>query len=349
MSDNTTTPRRLYSKSSAFYIDTKRDFFDANDSLLTKASRQNELYNHQPPRTLCKICGQQLPIDSDFVSHQVRYIFCTNCGHLNGANIDTESFVKDVYIEADGEDYAKHYLDNNFATRANQIYVPKLDFLCSSLPANVHLRLLDIGCGCGYFVYSALLKGFEAKGVDINKTMIDFGNEQISCLLKRKPLIHFAESDFFDSIANSDASVISAIGVVEHLRDPAAFFDAFHRSSTQYLFYSVPMFSLSVMLENVFPNIYPRQLSGDHTHLFTEQSLDWLHENRKLIAVAEWRFGTDVMDLYRAMRVEMTTNGASAKMLSFLNDGLGKNVDQLQAIFDVGHFCSEINCLVKKR
>lgn len=345
----TSVPRRVYSKSSGFYIDTKSDFFDANDSLLINAERQNESYIQQPTRTKCKICNQEISTESDFLSHQVRYVFCDNCGHLNGVHEETKSFIETLYIQADGEDYAKNYLDANFANRTDLIYAPKLEFLCSSLPANTQIKLLDVGCGAGYFVYAALLKGLDAKGLDINQTMINFGNQQISHLLKQSPLSHSTESDFYESIANSDASVISAIGVIEHLLDPIAFFEAFQRSGAQYLFYSVPMFSFSVMLENVFTNIFPRQLSGGHTHLFTEQSIAWLHENRKLNVLAEWRFGTDIMDLYRSMRVELTKKRASPKLISFLNEGLGRNIDQLQAVFDTKHFCSEIHCLAVKR
>jgi hypothetical protein len=178
--------------------------------------------------------------------------------------------------------------------------------------------------------------------------MIEFGNHQISLIRNQNPLSHILESDFFKSIASTDATVISAIGVIEHLREPSAFFDAFHQSNAQYLFYSVPMFSLSSMLENIFSDIFPRQLSGGHTHLFTEQSIEWLHENRQLSSVAEWRFGTDVMDLYRSIRVEMKRKGASHKLISLLNKGLGKNIDNLQVVLDEQHFCSEIHCLVSK-
>jgi SAM-dependent methyltransferase len=343
------SPYRAYSKSTEFYIDTKRDFFDGNDFLLAKAERQNELYTQQLPRTKCKICTQDLPKDCDFLSHQVRYFFCDNCGHLNGAHEDTKSFVENLYILADGGDYAKNYVDAHFAHRMETIYLPKFDFLSANLPSDVELKLLDVGCGAGYFVYAALTRGVYAKGLDVSQTMIEFGNQQISRLRSQSPLNHSTEYDFFNSIANSDATVISAIGVIEHLRDPLVFFEAFHQSSAQYLFYSVPMFSFSVLLENIFPNVFPRQLSGGHTHLFTEQSIDWLHEKEKVISLAEWRFGTDMMDLYRSMRVELDKKSAGPKLLSFLNEGLGKNIDQLQAVFDTKHFCSEIHCLVVKR
>jgi len=345
----TCAPHRVYSKSTDFYVNTKSDFFDSNDNLLIKSERQNEFYNQQPPRVQCKICNQALSAGSDFLSHQVRYIFCDNCGHLNGAHEDTKLFVDNLYIQDDGADYAKSYVDTNFANRAELIYVPKLNFLSAHLPADTQLKLLDVGCGAGYFVYAALLKGFDARGLDVNQTMIDFGNQQISHLQKQSPLIHATESDFFELISNSDATVISAIGVIEHLRDPNAFIEAFHRSGAQYLFYSVPMFSFSVMVEQIFSTVYPRQLSGDHTHLFTEQSINWLHQNRKLNVLAEWRFGTDMMDLYRSMLVDITQKGASPKLASFLNEGLGKNIDELQSVLDRNHFCSEIHCLVAKR
>jgi len=346
---NKITPHKIYSKSTGFYFDTKGEFFSANDSLLANAERQNNLYTQQPSRTKCKICSETLPGSCDFESHNVPYVFCNDCGHLNGMYEDTQSFVENLYVQLDGKDYAKNYMDPNFVQRTELIYQPKFDFLCANIPVSAGIKLLDVGCGSGYFVYAALLKDIDAKGIDVNQTMIDFGNHQISLMRNESPLSHTVESDFFQTIVKTDASVISAIGVIEHLREPSVFFDAFQQSKAKYLFYSVPMFSFSSILENIFKNIFPRQLSGGHTHLFTEQSIKWLHEFRQFDSVAEWRFGTDVMDLYRSLRVELEKGGASNKMISLLYEGLGKNIDNLQAVFDERHFCSEIHCLVVKR
>ncbi len=300
---------RKYSKSTGFYFDTKSDFFNANDKLLGDAERQNKLYTEQPRRTKCKICHATLSDSCDFNQHGVPYVFCDNCEHLNGMHEDTKKFVDNLYTEADGKDYAKNYMDPHFVQRAELIYQPKFDFLRENFPSDTEFKLLDVGCGSGYFVYVALSNGVDAKGVDVNQTMVKFGNDQISLLQNENPLIHTFESDFLKSIVSTDADVISAIGVIEHLRDPSSFFEAFHQSKAQYLFYSVPMFSPSVMFENVFKNIFPRQLSGGHTHLFTESSIKWLHEAMRFDSVAEWRFGTDVMDLYRSIRVEMERGG----------------------------------------
>jgi SAM-dependent methyltransferase len=348
MTTKISTPRRIYSKSSSFYVGAKSELFDHNDALVAENAKQADLYNRQPARTQCKICNQKLSGVQDFTSHGIQYVFCSACGHLNGMHADTESFARDLYIEAWGANYARDYLDPNFVARADQIYAPKLEFLRSSLPAVTQIRLLDVGCGSGYLVYAALRNGIQCTGLDVNRTMVDFGNDQIAHLLNARPLAFYGESDFLESMVHTDANVVSAIGVIEHLREPAAFFDAFRRSKARYLFYSVPMFSFSVLVEAVFQRVFPRQLSGGHTHLFTEKSIAWMHVEQKLNALAEWRFGTDVMDLFRSMRVELEKCGASQKVLSLLDEEIGGDVDALQEVLDARHFCSEIHCVVEK-
>jgi 2-polyprenyl-3-methyl-5-hydroxy-6-metoxy-1,4-benzoquinol methylase len=336
-----------YSKSSAFYLGTKADFFSANDELLHKALRQNQRYATQPRRSRCKICDSTLPEAVDFHSHGVDYIFCSQCSHLNGGFEDTQEFVEELYISGAGSDYSHNYIDGSFTRRAADIYAPKADFLIGSITPGEH-EILDVGCGSGYFVYAALQRGLRATGVDVSKTMVDFGNRQIAHHLNSSPLSSVSEQGFYDAITGSAADVISAIGVIEHLRQPHKFFDAFRQSRARYLYYSVPMFSLSVALENIFKDVFPRQLSGGHTHLFTEPSIQKMHDILGVKSVAEWRFGTDVMDLYRHTLTSLKKNHASQKMMDYLGAGLGKQVDAIQSVFDQNHFCSEIHCVAAK-
>lgn len=342
-------PFKKYSKPSAFYLQTKSDFFSNNDELLAKSDRQAELYSKQPRRAVCKLCETPLSGRPDLNSHGVIYAFCTNCGHLNGLFEDTKNFVEELYMSEAGKEYSRNYIDDNFQARAEQIYLPKLDFLTANLPAHENLKILDIGCGGGYFVYSGLSKGLNISGIDVGEDLIAHGNKQIEHLLGKRPLKQAFELDFFEAISSSDADVISAIGVLEHLRTPLEFLRAFEKSNARYLFFSVPMFSLSVLLENAFNDVFPRQLSGGHTHLFSETSIQWLYANHNLVPVAEWRFGTDVMDLYRSLKVSMKKNGATATVDALLGAAFPKIIDSLQGVLDQGHFCSEIHVLVSKK
>ena len=336
-----------YSKSSAFYLNTKKDFFTANNELLKKSLSQNQLYISQPSRDLCKICHTPLPEKTDIHQHNVDYVFCEECSHLNGRFDDTKSFIEKLYISEDGNEYSKNYIDENFLQRTTDIYIPKVDFLISSLPPKKY-EILDVGCGSGYFVCASLLRNLAATGLDVSKTMVDFGNTQINHQLNKSPLKHESEEGFFESIVNSNADVISTIGVIEHLREPHKFFAAFQKSKAKYLYYSVPMFSFSVALENVFKNVFPRQLSGGHTHLFTESSIKKMNELIGVKSIAEWRFGTDAMDLYRHLLTNLQANQSSQKMIDFLYDGFGKKIDDIQSIFDKNHFCSEIHLIAAK-
>lgn len=340
-------PCLKYSKSSAFYLNTKKDFFTANDELLNNALKQNQLYTSQPNRVFCKVCQARLPLTTDFHSHNVDYVFCENCSHLNGRFDDTKSFFENLYTSKDGGYNSIGYKDKNFLQRTTDIYIPKVDFLVSSLPPKKY-EVLDVGCGSGYFVCASLLRNLSATGLDVSKVMVDHGNNQITHHLKKTPLTHTSEEGFYDSIVNSNADVISAIGVIEHLREPHKFFTAFQNSKAEYLYYSVPMFSFSVVLENVFKNVFPRQLSADHTHLFTETSIKKMNETMGVKSIAEWRFGTDAMDLFRHLLTNLQANKCSEKMIDFVYDGFGKKIDDIQSILDENRFCSEIHLIASK-
>jgi SAM-dependent methyltransferase len=335
-----------YSKSSAFYQNTKKSFFSDNDALLARASRQNRLYASQPLRTHCKLCQAPLPA-TDFTSHGIGYTFCTSCSHLNGNHQDTSAFVEQLYIADAGREYSDNYIDDNFVQRTQDIYVPKIEFLLESVPPGPH-RLLDVGCGAGYLVYAGLLRGLSASGIDVAHAMIDFGNRQIAHFADSSPLRYVDERAFYESIVTCKADIISAIGVIEHLREPHEFFKAFAASRASHLYYSVPMFSFSVILENVFPEVFPRHLSGGHTHLFTEDSLRRMNSLIGVQPVAEWRFGTDFTDLYRSVLISLGKNGVSQRLIRNFEGGFGASIDELQAVLDGKHFCSEIHCVTRK-
>ena len=339
--------KKKYSKSSSFYLKTKRDFFDNNKKLLKKMLEHNLLYASQPKRRECKLCKSILPNKVDFHSHKIDYVFCSECNHLNGIYEDTKTFVKKLYVDDEGVDYANNYIDKNYIKRTKDIYLPKVDFLMSSIP-DKKLNILDIGCGLGYFVMATLLRKISVHGIDVSKTMIKYGNNQIAHLTNKKPLSYVSENAFTEEIKKSKANIISAIGVIEHLREPHKFFDAFKKSNSNYLYYSVPMFSFSVILENIFKNVFPRQLSGGHTHLFTEKSLKKLNQLSGVKPISEWRFGTDAMDFFRDLTIELKINSASQRMIDYVYEGYGKRIDEIQSIFDKNHFCSEIHVVAEK-
>ena len=340
--------KKKYSKSSKFYLSSKKDIFSSNDSLLKKAVIQNESYAKQPTRTKCKICLTELHCDVDFSSHGVNYSFCKNCGHLNGLQDDTEDFVNELYLADSGKKYAENYLDEKYLERVQDVYLPKLDFLLDVLPQKPS-KILDVGCGSGYFVFASRMRNVLVEGLDVSETMVEFGNAQIRHHFDVDPLKLVKEGDFYDAVKTTDADIISALGVIEHLREPHQFLKAFNESDAKYLYYSVPMFSFSVILENVFPNVFPRHLHGGHTHLFTEESISKMNSLISVSSIGEWRFGTDVMDLYRHLLINLKLNNVSQTMLDKLDFSIGSRIDDIQNVLDINHACSEIHLVAQKQ
>ncbi len=341
--------KKKYSKSSSFYLGVKKDFFDSNQKMLSKANKQNKFYKTQIKRKKCKICLSNLGSSIDFKNHHIEYIFCKDCNHLNGAYEDTKEFVKKMYIEEKGVNYSRNYIDGNFKRRAEEIYLPKVEFLVKNLPSK-NYNILDIGCGGGHFVFAGLMLNCNISGVDVNEKLIKFGNDQIYNNLKIKNKLSCKnEDEMFDIVRNSEAKTLSAIGVIEHLRHPHKLFDAFRESKIEFFYYSVPMFSLSVLLENSFKKVFPRQLHGGHTHLFTEESLIRMNKIIGVEPIAEWRFGTDAMDFYRSLVITMCSNKVSNTTKDYFSYKFLKVLDKFQSLLDKNHFCSEIHLLGSKK
>ena len=89
--------------------------------------------------------------------------------------------------------------------------------------------------------------------------------------------------------------------MLEHVSSVQAVLEAYKSSRIKYLYISVPIFSLTSFIENAFQNIYPRHLSGGHTHLFTKNSLNFIKKKYNLSIAGEWWFGNDFVDLYRVI------------------------------------------------
>jgi SAM-dependent methyltransferase len=347
MTDCNEKPLRKYSKPSGFYFEARVAYFVENAKLLQKALDANAIYASQSRRKRCKICAVALPRVGGFSSHKVSYVTCSACGHLNGRHDDGVEFWDAMYISG-GMDIAEQYVSSSFEDRVRDIYLPKVDFLIEALPNGVTPVLLDIGCGAGFLVDAALQRGVEARGIDVNASMLQFGNDEIDRRRGVRPLECVSGVDFADRILTSEASVLSAIGVIEHLSDLNAFWHAFRSSRFEYLYFSVPMFSLSTVVEHVFPEVAPRNLQSDHTHLFSESSLEHMYELLGVKPVAEWRFGTDIMDLFRSLTCAVAAS-KSHDLRADLVARLAPRIDELQAVLDKAHYCSEIHVLARRR
>ena len=344
-----------YGKPSADLNIIKDSFVSDNNNHLKDAHNINKNYILQPRRTKCKVCNHALGLETDFASHGVEYIICDKCSHLNGAFEDTAEFSTNLYSNDSGKNYSSNYL-NDYNLRVKNIYKPKVDFLLKVLGQindQQSIDLVDYGCGAGHFVNACLRNNINALGLDISKDLINLAI-QMNQLEQYPQRGCFAvvenENKLLSHLRSSSSKISSFIGVIEHLRNPNDFFQAFVDSSSKYLYISIPLFSLSVFLEHSFQTVYPRHLSGGHTHLFTYESIKYLLTKHGLKKVAAWNFGADIVDLKRSISVIMSQNNASKKALQLFNSKIldSEIVDKLQLVLDSAQLNSEVHLIISK-
>lgn len=334
-------------------LDLKSGFFDANDALRENLLRINSVYAAQPLRENCKICNNLLPVSGGFAKQGVAYVICPCCGHLNGCHEDTDAFCVAVYSDNGGVAYGKNYTNADaeaYHSRVREIYEPKARFLADALTEHVFpasLRFADLGAGSGYFVSALQECGFESvMGYEVSESQINFARQ----MNPRVKMTAHQLDDICGLAGNIEADVVSMIGVLEHLREPRAVLDAICTNpNVQYLYISVPLFSPSVVFEALFPEVMPRQLAGGHTHLFSEASLEYMAKEFGLESVAEWWFGTDMMDLFRSVIVQIKKTPDMSGLQDFATQSLLASLDELQMVFDRKHLSSEVHMVYKVR
>lgn len=343
---------KIYGKPSAEIINLKKSFFEMNSQKLEEAIAHATAYKNQILRKNCKICNKKLPSPS-FTKLGVNFTFCDSCGHLCGLNEDTHEYNKIIYSKNDGAEYAKNYYEedkDSYNKRVDLIYSPKAKFLATALQENRQnisdMNIIDLGAGSGYFVSALLKQGVShIKGYEISPFQVRYANEMLG-----KKLLICNQPDELDAIIlNSEVDIVSLIGVMEHLQDPVSILKSIKENiSINYVFFCVPMFSLSVFLEIAFSqSVMPRHLTGGHTHLFTNSSLKYLEDRFEFKRESEWWFGSDIMDLYRSIFIHQESQDEKKSMLDRWKDYFHDEIDQLQLILDKKHKSSQVHILWK--
>lgn len=346
----------LFGKSFKDILDLKTSFFDENEDLLKKGIEYARLYISQPYRNKCKICEAILPTSPSFIKHDVPYVICKKCTHLNGMHEDTDSYCKAVYTSDGGNEYAKNYSSKDvraYNLRRDKIYVPKAEFLKNAInkwegrggDPSLFLKYADIGAGSGYFVSAMNELGFKnISGFEISNAQIEIGK-------KISPTIDLNKIDINDTISIcSDISVdvLTFIGVFEHLQYPRDILKTIKDNrNVKYLYLTLPMFSPSVFFEIAFPNIFPRHLSIGHTHLFTDESISYLESEFDLERIGAWWFGTDMMDYYRSIMIIVNNCNENDKMTAFWSEIFSELVDEMQLAIDKQRKSSQVHIVFK--
>jgi len=325
-----------------------------NDALVEGDKGINAAYKRQEKRKSCMNCNSKIE-KIDFYKQDIPYSICTNCGHLNGLFKDSDEFCEIAYQGVGAEDFKKTYQESDFIRfneRVKTVYQPKAKFLIDSLKndhdsKNLSFSFCDVGAGLGYFLSALDIEGEKnISGYEVSIDSVNFANSA----LKKDIVKYYDIKNTLKTINSIDSEVVSMIGVLEHLQSPFEVLQSIsNNNSVEYLFLSIPTFGPSVFFEILSPNTYHRQLSRDHTHLYTNESIDWICNEIGFERVSEWWFGQDTLDLYRHTLVHaIKENKLSEFGAKKFKEMFWQAIDPMQLALDKNKLSSEIHILLKK-
>ena len=122
----------------------------------------------------------------------------------------------------------------------------------------------------------------------------------------------------------------------------------FKHSKSKYLYLSLPLFSFSTFLEHAFQNIYPRQLGGAHTHLYTKKSIKYFVKKYRFKIIGQWWFGQDFIDLKRSLLNSFKDKETSKEFFNSFEDLFCNQIDEFQKVLDKNFISSEVHIVLRK-
>ena len=243
---------------------------------------------------------------------------CNSCGAIS-PNIDmsaNQSYIESVY---DNEEYRKKFMretHDQFAYRKKQYGVERYQYSCERLQLSQDARVLDLGCGAGYYLSVLADKGIEYKGLEVAEHLVEY------CQVNHK--LNVAPTRLEDEPADY-YNLITMFDVLEHLSDPVYLLSTVKdklKKGGYCIAYTPNIHSLGWELMGSKQN---GLLPFEHLCFFNLQSFSYLARESELKIYSIETYGLDLMDYLLMKECEDDIN--------YL-DSLGDMVKLLQAVLD---------------
>ena len=153
----------------------------------------------------CIICGQS-DYKTVFKEFEIDILKCKNCGHIFSSYEAVQNY--SGYFEKEIEEKDHFWW--------NEAHKRMYDDFCEKFITGKSGKLLDVGCGLGYFVkYASDFPGWEIFGYEISEPAVRFAENNLK--LKNVFCGRVEESKF----PAKHFDIITLWDVIEHIPDPA--------------------------------------------------------------------------------------------------------------------------------
>jgi 2-polyprenyl-3-methyl-5-hydroxy-6-metoxy-1,4-benzoquinol methylase/rubredoxin len=177
-----------------------------------------------PEGRVCPNCARKEHVLKFYVS-PFRVVECSNCSLVYLHNPPSEDILYEGYHDIEPPDPAQ-YRENSTTGSLRELFAinqQRIKVLKALRPDG---RLLDVGCGRGYFLKTAGENGYRPYGIDISETAVQYAKESFGVEAVKQDAHELLLSDQrFD--------VITAWHVLEHFLDPLKVLNMFRQLLTK--------------------------------------------------------------------------------------------------------------------
>jgi len=257
---------------------------------------------------------------------------CSVCEAVSpNIEISEGEYISSVYGV---DDYRKKFMRETHAQyeyRKNKFGKERYEYTVDRLNLGRNPRVLDIGCGAGYYIGVLKDNFIEYKGLEIASHFVDYCKTYHDLNVDKSSL---------ESELDGYYDLITMFDVLEHLSDPIDMFNTIYKKlkpGGYCVAYTPNIFSVGYELMGAKQNTL---LPFEHLCFFNNNSLDFLVKNTGFEIETLETYGLDIMDYLMMKEYEDNVS---------YTDNLQEMMVLLQAILDKHKVSNHFRITFKKK
>lgn len=274
----------------------------------------------------CPVCGSGR-YKEEFEKHAIPLVQCQNCELRFHTKIAADS--NDVYQDPSYTVYTKEDSEEHFQYRKERFGRERIRLLehhCGDLSQK---KLLDVGCGNGYFLSAAKEKCGSCIGLELSEHLAESARKNSGVLVYCKLIEEFPDSDI---------DIVTAFDIIEHIHNPVQFLLAATRVlkvGGHILLYTPNFDSFSVKVLKAYSSIVD---PSEHVILFNHRSLEELGKRAGLTVIHTETRGLDIHSI-------LAFQSCSGQKQ---DEFLGQWLNELQAMIDASAAADYLRIIYRK-
>jgi len=222
----------------------------------------------------CECCGN--PVSNSiyyFKKTNALYYRCNNCSIVFQNPQPIFEFTEEIY---DGEHYHERYIKSEYIyLPTSRIYLKEINGeLKDKILNKSEIRLLDVGCGIGYFLHLAKTDGYDVQGADISKWAAKYAKEKYDINVIAG---NFLETDFNDNYYD----MVTLWQTIEHLPSPDLFLEKIYKIIKPGGYICIATPDSASWIAKIYKKFWNCYMPDEHIWLFNFKSMQIILEKNK--------------------------------------------------------------------